>query len=94
MGTPYSLQMTATVPDAKTWSINSGTLPPGVALDANTGLISGTPTAAGQFDFQVLAKVNGDTRVDTKSLGIVVRDPVAIAGSEPFTDCASCRSVR
>ena len=78
--------MTATVPDAKTWSISSGALPPGLALDATTGMISGTPTAAGQFDFQVLAKVNADTRTDTKSLSIVVRDPVTIVGSEPFTE--------
>jgi hypothetical protein len=85
MGAPYSLQMTASVPDAKTWTINSGALPPGLALDANTGLISGTPTAAGQFDFQVLAKVNADARSDTKSLAIVVRAPVAIAASDPFT---------
>jgi hypothetical protein len=85
MGAPYSLQMTASVPDAKTWSINSGTLPPGVALDANTGLISGTPTAAGQFDFQVLARVNADGRSDTKGLAIVVREPVSIVASDPFT---------
>ena len=85
MGAPYSLQMTASVPDAKTWSITSGTLPPGVALDANTGLISGTPTAAGQFDFQVLAKVNADGRSDTKGLAIVVRNPVSIVASDPFT---------
>jgi hypothetical protein len=83
-GTPYSLQMTASVAEAKTWTINSGTLPTGLALDANTGLISGTPTAAGQFDFQVLAKMNSDTRTDTKSLTILVRDPVAIAASDPF----------
>jgi large repetitive protein len=86
MGAPYSLQLTATVPDAKTWSISSGTLPPGLAIDASTGLISGTPTAAGQFDFQVLAKMNGDPRSDTKSLAIVVREPVAIVASEPFSD--------
>lgn len=85
VGTPYSLQMTATVPDAKTWSIASGALPPGLAIDAATGLISGTPTAAGQFDFTVSAKMNGDSRSDTKALGIVVRDRVAIAGSDPFT---------
>jgi len=84
-GAPYSLQMTATVPDAKTWTVSSGTLPPGLALDASTGLISGTPTAAGQYAFQVLAKMNSDTRTDTKNLAIVVRDPVAIAGSDPFT---------
>ena len=29
--------------------------------------------------------MNSDTRSDTKALGIVVREPVAIAGSEPFT---------
>ena len=85
VGSPYSLQMTATVADAKTWSISAGSLPTGVALDAATGLISGTPTAAGQFDFTVSAKMNGDTRSDTKALGIVVRERVAIAGSEPFT---------
>jgi hypothetical protein len=85
-GTPYSLQMTASVAEAKTWSIASGALPPGLAIDAGTGLISGTPTAAGQFDFQVLAKMNGDVRSDTKNLSVVVRDPVTITSSEPFTE--------
>jgi large repetitive protein len=84
-GTPYSLQMTASVPDAKTWSISSGTLPPGLAIDASTGLITGTPTTAGTYDFTVYAKVNADSRSDTKALEIVVRDPLRIAGAEPFT---------
>lgn len=85
-GTPYSLQMTATVEGAKTWSINSGALPPGLAIDASTGLISGTPTASGSYTFEVLAKMASDTRQDTKVLGIVIRDPVSIVASEPFTD--------
>ena len=85
VGTPYSLQMTATVADAKTWSISAGSLPTGLSLNAATGLISGTPTTAGQFDFTVSARMNGDSRSDTKALGIVVRERVAIAGSEPFT---------
>ena len=83
-GASYSLQMTASVEGAKTWTINSGTLPPGLAINASTGLISGTPTAAGQFDFTVLARMNGDSRSDTKALGIVVREQVGIAGTEPF----------
>jgi hypothetical protein len=84
MGAPYSLQMTASVGDAKTWSIASGALPPGLAIDANTGLISGTPTASGQFDFVVFAKVNADTRTDTKALAIVIREPLAITAEDPF----------
>ncbi len=84
-GTPYSLQMIASVPDAKTWSITSGTLPPGLAINASSGLISGTPTTAGTYDFTVFAKVNADSRSDTKALEIVVRDPLRITGTEPFT---------
>ena len=90
-GTPYALQMTASVAEPKTWSISSGALPPGLAIDATTGLISGTPTAAGQFDFQVLAKMNSDTRSDTKVLAIVVRDQLGILGAEPFTTARSAR---
>jgi hypothetical protein len=84
-GAPYSLQMTSTVEGPKTFSINSGELPPGLAIDASTGLISGTPTASGLFNFEVLAKMASDTRQDTKVLGIVIRDPLAILAEDPFT---------
>jgi hypothetical protein len=83
-GTPYSFQMTSTVSDAKSWSISSGTLPPGVAINASTGLISGTPTTAGTYSFTVYAKMNGDSRSDTKALGIVVRDPLTVTAGKPF----------
>jgi hypothetical protein len=84
-GAPYALQVTASVPDAKTFSISTGALPAGLAINAATGLISGTPTAAGTFDFTVYAKVNADSRSDTKALEIVIRDPLRISVAEPFT---------
>jgi hypothetical protein len=37
-----------------TWSVTTGTLPPGLTMDPATGAITGTPTAAGTFDFTVM----------------------------------------
>ena len=34
-----------------TWSIASGSLPAGLALNTSSGAITGTPTAAGTFNF-------------------------------------------
>jgi large repetitive protein len=38
-----------------TWSLTSGALPAGVALDAANGTIAGTPRAAGRYQFVVTA---------------------------------------
>ena len=38
-----------------TWSINSGTLPPGVTLSPSLGVINGTPTTKGRYAFTLQA---------------------------------------
>lgn len=58
------------------WSVTSGSLPPGMTLDQQSGLISGTPTQIGNFQFTVQVQDNeGNTA--TKVFTIVVFDPQA-----------------
>ena len=55
------------------WSVAGGALPDGLALNATSGVISGTPTAAGTFNFTVQV-VDSDTPAtnDTQALSITV----------------------
>lgn len=81
VGAAFSLPMTASLADPKTWSIVEGTLPPGLAIGSTDGVISGTPTTAGTYTFTVRAEIDPQ-RFDTKVLAIVVRDPISIAAPE------------
>jgi len=74
IGVPYSAALAAsggTLP--YTWSISSGSLPAGLALNSSTGAISGMPTTAGTFNFTALVTDSGSPRLTaTGSLSIVV----------------------
>ncbi|MBK9976140.1 MAG: putative Ig domain-containing protein [Planctomycetes bacterium] len=52
--TPYSHNFTASgFPATFTWSVISGALPNGLTLTAATGVLNGTPTATGTFNFTI-----------------------------------------
>jgi uncharacterized protein (TIGR03437 family) len=54
-GFNYSTNLTATGGTSYTWGITSGSLPPLLNLNPNTGQITGVPNVAGTFTFSVTA---------------------------------------
>jgi hypothetical protein len=73
VGVAYSDQLTVTGGTSPfTWSVSSGTLPAGLSLGASTGLLSGTPTAAGTASFTVMVTDHsGLTATEPASLVII-----------------------
>jgi hypothetical protein len=66
------------------WAVATGALPAGLSLAATTGIISGTPAAAGSFNFAVDV-TDGDSRTSRKSLAITVTPaPLSVNASTSF----------
>ena len=70
VSTSYSATLTAEGSTPITWSIESGSLPDGLSLNATSGTISGTPSTVGTSNFVVKAINNEDE--DSKKLSITI----------------------
>ena len=76
VGQAYNMQFTASGGTATSWSVSSGSLPAGLTLNSSNGLLSGTPTATGDFSFKVSA--SDGTRTDTQTYTMSVVQPLKI----------------
>jgi uncharacterized repeat protein (TIGR02543 family) len=85
-GTAYSQPLSATSPYGLpvTWSLISGALPYGLTLDTGTGVVSGTPTAAGTYNFTIQAS-NGYAVPATKLLSITIAAIPTEPAAKPAT---------
>ena len=77
-GQPYSAMLAATGGITPyTWSVSSGSLPPGLTLNPSTGMISGTPDVAGTYDFTVtVTDAEKPAMTASTALSISVSGPV------------------
>jgi hypothetical protein len=85
-GISFSQQLNATGGNPPyTWGVIAGALPGGLMLASSTGVISGTPAAAGAFSFSVKA-TDASSQTATKELSINVAPPPLSATSVPLLE--------
>ena len=80
IGTPFSATLGASGGTSPyRWSLSSGALPPGLTINALSGIISGQPTTAGNYGFTVRATDSSvPALITTASLSIRVTPPLAV----------------
>ncbi len=77
-GGPYSavLAVTGGTAPYSNWTVGAGSLPPGLSLDASTGILSGTSSASGVFSFWVTVQDSVGSIAPARSLSITTSLPV------------------
>jgi hypothetical protein len=91
-GTAYSQTLTAsTGTPPYTWSVSSGSLPPGLSLDPTTGVVSGTPTQPGSFSFTAQVADSSDSILYPKGQTATQSESITIGSPGPPSNSPSAQ---
>lgn len=82
VGSPYSFTMAASsgAPPV-VWELSQGSVPPGLALNPYTGVISGTPATAGTYQFTVLPSDHDGQMGASRTFSLTVAPPPLAIGT-------------
>jgi hypothetical protein len=71
VGVAYSFTFTSNMTPTVTWALSAGTWPPGLTLNAASGVLSGTPTTSGSYPITIGASnTNGNTASQTFTMQV------------------------
>jgi len=68
-------------PSPYQFTIASGSLPPGVTLNSSTGSVTGSPTASGNYVFEIVVTNTPNSGRGTQTFAIQVNSPVSVSVS-------------
>lgn len=86
-GSSYSLAISASGGSSETYTFTtSSSLPPGISLDANSGVLSGTPTASGDYAIVITVTDSASNSVSTSSFVISISSPPSGGGGGGYVD--------
>jgi len=84
IGVPYNRILQANGGQTPyTWSITSGAPPAGVTLNSSSGVLSGTPTVSGLFEFKARVADSRDFST-TSTIQALINPPFVIATTSPI----------
>lgn len=86
-GTAYSNGVSAS--NTSSYSVFSGALPTGLSLNTSNGAITGTPSAAGTFNFVIRATGSFEGTVNTPTLTIVINPATPVFSDSTVVSTAS-----
>jgi uncharacterized protein (TIGR03437 family) len=66
-----------------TWTVKAGNLPPGITIDPKSGLLSGTPTALGPYNFTIQV-VDNTGAIASQSFSITINAALAFTTVSPL----------
>jgi hypothetical protein len=92
VGSPYSYTFTASGSPAPSFTVTGGALPPGLSLQPVSGILSGTPTTPGTYNFHVqAANTSGGNPAISPLITIGVGSP---SSAPAITTTATATSVQ